>query len=138
MAEKRYLKRYLKRIKVRYGLEQPIKLAFAEDISTTGMFIRTYDVMKPGSVIFVEIYLSDDTKILLKGRVMWEKKLPPALVGQARKAGMGIKIVEFLLGGKILWNKLIESCADPQKTFVCNTADCHDIHKINLNNHSGM
>jgi len=128
MAEKRYLKRYLKRLKVRYGLEQPVKLAFTEDISTTGIFIRTYDVIKPGSVILVEIYFSDDTKIMFKGRVMWEKKLPPALVGQAKKAGMGIKIVEFLSEGESVWRKIIESCADHQKTGECNAAGSQDIH----------
>ena len=128
MAEKRYLKRYLKRLKVRYGLEQPVKLAFTEDISTTGIFIRTYDVIKPGSVILVEIYFSDDTKIMFKGRVMWEKKLPPALVGQAKKAGMGIKIVEFLSEGESVWRKIIESCADHQKTGECNAAGSHNIH----------
>jgi len=136
MAEKRYLKRYLKRLKVRYGLEQPVKLAFTEDISTTGIFIRTYDVIKPGIVILVEIYLSDDTKIMFKGRVMWEKKLPPALVGQAKKAGMGIKIVEFLSDGESVWKKYIESCADLQKAGKLNTAGCNDIYKINTNLHS--
>ena len=128
MAEKRYLKRYLKRLKVRYGLEQPVKLAFTEDISTTGIFIRTYDVLKPGSVILVEIYLSDDTKIMFKGRVMWEKKLPPALVGQAKKAGMGIKIVEFLSDGESVWKKYIESCGDLQKAGECSTTGSRDIH----------
>ena len=128
MAEKRYLKRYLKRLKVRYGLEQPVKLAFTEDISTTGIFIRTYDVIKPGSVILVEIYLSDDNKIMFKGRVMWEKKLPPALVGQAKKAGMGIKIVEFLSDGESVWKKYIESCGDLQKAGECSTTGSQDIH----------
>ena len=122
MAEKRYLKRYLKRLKVRYGLEQAVKLAFTEDISTTGIFIRTYDVLKLGSVILVEIYLSDDTKIMCKGRVMWEKKLPPAMVGQVKKAGMGIKIVEFLSDGKNVWREFIESCADLQNASECNAA----------------
>jgi Tfp pilus assembly protein PilZ len=128
MAEKRYLKRYLKRLKVRYGLEQAVKLAFTEDISTTGIFIRTYDVLKPGSVILVEIYLPDDTKIMFKGRVMWEKKLPPALVGQVKKTGMGIKIVEFLSDGESVWKKCIESCADIQKAGECNAAGSQDMH----------
>ena len=79
MPEKRRLKRYLKRLKIRYGIERPVKLAFTEDVSMTGMFVRTYDVVKPGTVMVVEVYLSDDIKIMLKGTVMWAKKLPPIL-----------------------------------------------------------
>ncbi len=128
MAEKRYLKRYLKRLKVRYGLEQPVKLAFTEDISMTGIFIRTYDVIKPGTIMVVEVYLSDDTKIMFKGCVMWVKKLPPAMVGQAKKAGMGIRIVEFLSDGKGVWREFIESCAHLQKAGECNAAGSQDMH----------
>ena len=128
MTEKKHLKRYIKRLRVRYGLEKPVKLAFTEDISTTGIFIRTHDVINPGSVILVEIYLSDDTKIMFKGRVMWEKKLPPALVGQAKKAGMGIKIVEFLSDGERVWKKYIESCADLHKAGKCSTTGSQDMH----------
>jgi hypothetical protein len=73
MPEKKHLKRYLKRLRVRYGLEKPVKLAFTEDISMTGLFISTHDLVKPGSEIVAEIYLSDDIKILLKGCVMWAK-----------------------------------------------------------------
>ncbi len=110
MAEKRALKRYLRRLKVRYGVDKPTKLAFTEDICATGMFIRTYDVIKPGSTIYIEVYLSDDCKVLLKGLVKWIKKLPPAMVGQAKKAGMGVHIVEILSGAEGAWRQFIESC----------------------------
>ena len=138
MSEKRYFKRHLKRLKVRYGPKQPIKLAFTEDITASGMFIRTHDVMKPGSIIFIEVYLSEDTKIMLKGRVMWAKKLPLAMVGQVRKAGIGIKIIEILSGGKDLWEECIKNCTESAKVNEQNTPYGQEIHNIDLNDHSGM
>jgi len=125
MVEKRLSKRFLRRLKVRYGLDQPSKLAFTEDICATGIFIRTYDVIKPGSIINVEIYLSEDRKILLKGCVKWVKKLPPVMVGQAKKAGMGVKILEVLSDGESLWREFIESYAFHFKTSECTFAEPH-------------
>ena len=128
MTEKKHLKRYIKRLRVRYGLEKPVKLAFTEDISITGLFISTPDVVKPGSVIVAEIYLSDDIKILLKGCVMWAKKLSTAMAGETKQEGMGIKIVKFLSDGESVWKKYIESCADLQKAGECNAAGSQDMH----------
>ena len=113
---------------MRYGLEKPEKLAFTEDISMTGLSIRTHEVVKPGSVIVAELYLSDDTKILIKGCVTWAKKLLPAMAGETKKEGMGIKIVKFLSDGESVWKKYIESCADLQKAGECSTTGSQDIH----------
>jgi len=128
MSEKKHLKRYIKSLRVRYGLEKPEKLAFTEDISMTGLSIRTHEVVKPGSVIATEVYLTDDTKIQLQGCVTWAKKLPPAMVGETKKAGMGIKIVEFLSDGESVWKKYLESCADLQKAGECSAAVSQDMH----------
>jgi hypothetical protein len=114
---------------VRYGLEKPVKLAFTEDISMTGLFISTHDLVKPGSVIVAEFYLSADIKILLKGCVMWAKRLPHGVVGETKKEGMGIKIVKFLSDGESVWKKYIESCADLQKAGECNAAGSQDTHE---------
>jgi Tfp pilus assembly protein PilZ len=138
MVEKRSIKRHLKRLKVRYGLEQPIKLAFIEDVTEAGMFIRTHDVLKPGRVIIVEVYLSENTKILFKGRIMWEKKLPPAMVGQVKKAGMGIKIIEISDGEKTLWKEFIKNCNESTKVNVHNIDKSHEIHNANLNSQSNL
>jgi len=128
MSEKKHLKRYIKRLRVRCGLEKPEKLAFTEDISMTGLSIRTHEVVKPGSVIVAELYLSDDTKILIKGCVTWAKKLLPAMAGETKKEGMGIKIVKFLSDGESVWKKYIESCGDLQKAGECSTTGSQDIH----------
>jgi hypothetical protein len=98
MAEKRQATRQHRRLKLRYGSDSLLKLAFTEDVSATGMFIKTSTVMKPGSLITIELYAIDGTTILLKGLVMWGKKVSYELISQIKKAGMGIKIVEKVSG----------------------------------------
>ena len=89
----------------------------------TGLSIRTHEVVKPGSVIVAELYLSDDTKILIKGCVTWAKKLPPAMAGETKQEGMGIKIVKFLSNGESVWKKYIESCANLQEAVNATQQD---------------
>jgi Tfp pilus assembly protein PilZ len=95
--DKRDIKRHKKRIQLRYGLEGPDKIGFTEDISDTGIFIKSPQVMNPGKIIFVELRLSDQSNILVKGRVMWAKKVPQSLLGKV-KGGMGIHILTFEQG----------------------------------------
>lgn len=102
MIEKRSSRRHVRQLNVKYGLEQPVSPGFTDDLSAAGMFIRTHDVLRPGSVIFAEVCLPDNTRILLKGCVMWRKEFPPALVRQVKRSGMGIKILEILSGKEYL------------------------------------
>ena len=95
--DKRDIKRLKKRLQLRYGLEQPEKLGFTEDISTTGIFIRTPQVIQPGKILYVEFRLNDDTLILIKGRIMWAKKVPQNLMVKV-KGGMGVHILSFEKG----------------------------------------
>jgi len=108
MADKRRSARYRKRLKLRFGVEHPSRLAFTDEVSLTGMSIRTQNVLPPGSMIVIELHLPDNTAILLKGHVMWGKSVPGPLVQQVKKAGMGIRILEILSGGE----KFYQLCSD--------------------------
>jgi hypothetical protein len=108
VADKRRSARYRKRLKLRFGAEHPLQLAFTDELSLTGMSIRTQNVLSPGSMVVIELHLPDTTAILLKGRVMWGKRVPASLVQQAKKAGMGIRILEILSGGE----KFYQLCSD--------------------------
>ena len=103
MADKRRAQRFRKRLKLRFGIEHPSRLAFTDEVSLTGMSIRTPHVLPPGSMIVIELHLPDDTAILLKGRVMWGKLVPAPLVQQVKKAGMGIRILEILSDGETFY-----------------------------------
>lgn len=73
------------------------RLAFSEDISRKGFFIKTIYAVRPGSKIQVTIALPSG-EVRLEGRVMWAKKVHPSLLNRVNKAGMGVSIVSFLAG----------------------------------------
>ncbi len=95
--DKRNIKRHKKRLQLRFGLEEPNKLGFTEDISDTGIFIKSPMVMNPGKILYVEFRLPDNSTILVKGRIMWAKRVPQALLGKV-KGGMGVHILSFESG----------------------------------------
>lgn len=107
--DKRDIKRHKKRIQLRYGLENPDKIAFTEDISSTGIFIKSPIVLQPGKIIFIELVVNSNTPIRLKGRIMWAKKVPQNLLRKV-KGGMGIHILSFEQG-EDEYCKLCESLA---------------------------
>jgi hypothetical protein len=126
MSNKKHLKRYNMRLKIRYGIEQPVKTAFTEDVSMTGLFISGHDVVKIGKILVIEIFLSDGVKITLKGCVMWAKELPNAIIGQGKKAGMGVKIVEFHFDGEKVWKDFIARSDDFSKAGDCSAMASQD------------
>jgi Tfp pilus assembly protein PilZ len=98
MADKRNLGRLRKRIPVRFGIGSPSRLAFTEDVSTTGIFIKTPNVCVPGSQVLVELALEPERKVLLEAEVIWAKKVRPEMINIVKKGGMGVRIVRFLNG----------------------------------------
>ena len=93
-TDKRAGNRRKRRFQLRYGLEQPDKNGFTEDISDTGIFIRSPQVIQPGKILFVELRLKNDATILIKGRIMWAKRVPQNLMVKV-KGGMGVRIISF-------------------------------------------
>ncbi len=98
MAEKRDLSRKRKRVKVRFGTDTPKKMAFSDDISPDGIFIKTASPEKPGQLLNLEITLPDETRILCTGRIHWAKRVPPNMLRLVGKGGMGVKILSFSQG----------------------------------------
>ena len=93
--ENRRGKRYKVRLKVRYGLETPDTVGFLEDISSTGVRIKTNVVFKPGSTIKIEIVDEARHQILIvEGLVRWARKVPPAMV-RTERCGMGIAFLKI-------------------------------------------
>ncbi|HEY5975172.1 MAG TPA: PilZ domain-containing protein [Geobacteraceae bacterium] len=98
MAEKRDIIRLRKRMSVRFGIDDPIRVAFTEDISPDGLFIKTTNICPPGSLIKVVLALTETTTVMMEGRVMWAKKVPPQMIHVVRKCGMGVRILRFVTG----------------------------------------
>ncbi len=98
MAEKRDLKRHRKRLTVRFGVDDPNRLAFTEDISSQGLFIKTPNVCTPGTLIRVDLTLPDDRIVRMEAQVRWAKKVPPQMLRMVQKGGMGVRITRFFAG----------------------------------------
>ncbi len=98
MAEKRDLKRHRKRISIRFGIGEPNRVAFTEDISSSGMFIKTPNIVPPNSKIRIMFELGGDLKVDVEARVMWAKKVPQNMFHLVKKSGMGVRFLNFHAG----------------------------------------
>jgi Tfp pilus assembly protein PilZ len=105
--ENRGILRSKKRLTVRFGIDEFKDMGYTEDISPSGLFIQTVKVLKPGTRLQVQLTTRDGKMVLLKGQVRWAKRVPPQLVRKI-KAGMGVKITEFLEGEEIFRSCLPE------------------------------
>jgi len=93
--EKRRGKRYKRRMKIRFGLDEAKQLGFVEDISTTGLRIKTGTVYKPGLSIKMQIE-DEKTGLMMEadGLVRWARKVPPSMMAKHR-CGMGIAFMKI-------------------------------------------
>jgi len=98
MDSRRAPERHKKRLSVRFGIEEASRVAFTEDISLNGMFIKSSNVCPPNTMIWVAISLENDVKVVLEARVMWAKKVPQNLFHLVKKSGMGVRILRFHSG----------------------------------------
>lgn len=112
MTEKRDIRRIKKRIPIRFGIDEATRMAFTEDISMTGMFIRTANIAQPNSNIRILFELPDGTAISIEARVMWAKKVPQNLFHLVKKSGMGVRFLHFNCGENA-YDDFFEGIATP-------------------------
>ena len=98
MADNRSIDRIKKRMSLHFGLDEAVRVAFTEDISLTGMFIKTPNVIPPNSRIKIMFVLDDGSRVELEARVMWAKKVPANLFHLVKKSGMGVRFLRFQNG----------------------------------------
>jgi Tfp pilus assembly protein PilZ len=112
VADKRDIRRIKKRLTIRFGIDDAARVAFTEDISMTGLFIKTPNVIPPNSKIRIEIDLPDRPLVSLEARVMWAKKVPANLFHLVKKSGMGVRFLRFH-SGEEAFDDFFESIAVP-------------------------
>jgi Tfp pilus assembly protein PilZ len=108
MADKREAKRLRKRLTLKFGPTAADRLAFTEDISQFGLFIKTTNIAPAGSRVIIELTLSELDVVTLEARVMWAKKVPPNMLRLVKKSGMGVRIIRFVTG-EAAYYKLCEA-----------------------------
>ena len=97
MTEKRIIRRLRKRLTLSFGINDANRVAFSEDISLTGMFIKTANVCQTNSRISI-VFTLDNQLIHVDAQVIWAKKVPQNLFHLAKKSGMGIRFLRFHVG----------------------------------------
>ncbi len=108
MTDKRQISRKNRRLQVRYGVGDPVRIGFTCDISIGGFFIQSSLVAKPGTLLEIEFKLPDASEVRLCGCVQWAKKVPPNMLTIVKKGGMGIRIISFSKGETEFRNYCIE------------------------------
>lgn len=93
--------RLRKRLALRFGTAAPERIAFTEDISYQGLFIKTSQICPPGSRIRIDLTMPDRQVVEIEGQVRWAKHVPPQMLRLVRKCGMGVRITRVLSGEEI-------------------------------------
>jgi len=98
MKNKRKQKRFIKRYKTEFVLNNITFRGISRDFSLNGLFIRTKDSLVPGTILDIIVHLSDGLTSKLKGKVRRTSKNPVGKVMgspvKTVKSGMGIEIIE--------------------------------------------
>jgi hypothetical protein len=112
VEDNRDIRRIKKRITIRFGIDEAVRIGFTEDISMTGMFIRTSNSTPPNSRVKIEFDLPEGSRVELEARVMWAKKVPANLFRLVKKSGMGVRFLCFH-AGKEAFDDFFENIATP-------------------------
>ena len=111
MAEKRNIIRLKKRLSLKFGTDAPTKVAFTEDLSPDGLFIKTVHPAPPGTRVLIELTLPDGEIVMIEGMSRWRKSAPPQVIHLVNKKGMGIKILRFI-SGEEFYRRIMEEYND--------------------------
>jgi hypothetical protein len=76
---------------VRYGVETPDRTAFTMNLSLTGAFLKTNNVLRPGTLMQTEIEFPKE-RVALWAQVIWAKRVPTELA-HILPCGMGVRFV---------------------------------------------
>lgn len=98
MHDKRFSKRQRKRFDLKFGPATPERLAFTEAISAGGLFIRTANILEPGSEISIELTIPDNGTSVLFGVVTWARRVPANMIHLIKKEGMGVNTIRSEAG----------------------------------------
>ena len=99
MSDKRYKPRHHKRLAVRFGEQKCERMAFADNFTEDGLFLRTTTVLPPGTRL--KLCLTTPVgDILAEGTVAWARRFPPQMLRLVKNAGMGIHITGFANGAE--------------------------------------
>ena len=101
-------KRLTIKLQVNFGDRRLDNMGFTDDISASGLFIKTAVVFPSNTKLGIEVVLPGGETARMKGYVNWSKGVSPNLVWATKDAGMGVKITEFIQGKDDYYRTLID------------------------------
>jgi hypothetical protein len=101
MADKRFTKRYTKKIPLRFGFGSLTEQGESENISAAGMFIKTDKMFAHRTVIRIEFILPKNIVVRIDGEVRWKRQFSSMFIRILKKNGLGIKFVKFYSGEQV-------------------------------------
>jgi len=100
-------KRVAIKLKLSFGTSQLNNMGFTEDISSSGIFIKSAVVYPSNTEIGIELIMSEGEVVRMKGLVNWSKGVAPNLVWAIKDAGMGVKIIKIIQGQDHYYRALV-------------------------------
>jgi len=94
----RHEKRIRSRLNVRFGQKDLANIGFTEDVSATGIFLKTARTFPVNAELRIELTTDDDHAVRFYGIVKYSKQVAPNLVWVDPNAGMGVQIQRFVDG----------------------------------------
>lgn len=89
--EKRGRQRKKTRLPVRFGAERPEKMGLITDATARGVYISTNSVLAPGSSVCVQVPVHGGDPVMLVGRVIRSRRVPPAFI-MTHTGGMAVRL----------------------------------------------
>jgi hypothetical protein len=77
--ERRGFARSRRRFLVEFDLEGTVCTGFTNDVSPTGIFIRSVRLPAPGTLLTASLHLPEGRRIAVRGRVVRSHRVPTAL-----------------------------------------------------------
>jgi len=93
MPEKRFSTRRRRRYLIEWQTEDNVCTGFTQDISPTGIFVRSAYIPRLGSVLRMQLLLPDGGKLRLCGIVVRSQRLPQQMRA-VLPSGFGIRLNE--------------------------------------------
>lgn len=91
MPEKRVVRRRPRRLAVKFGEQAPDRMAFAENVSAQGLFLRTATFYPKDTILQLDVELPSGWARLV-ARVSWIRRFPPKLA-QGLQGGLGLEVI---------------------------------------------
>ncbi len=93
MAERRGFARKKRRFLVEFQLQGSTCTGFTYDVSPSGIFVRSFRLPSPGSVVAASLHLGAGKRIAIRGRVVRARRVPAELA-RLVPSGFSIRLAE--------------------------------------------